>query len=496
MSVRLLLAAGIVLLGFLALALLLLATDTALSVWDRLAAAPAWLRYTWIGGLAVLTGVATLLAWRWLWPRASHNDASEPPVLDEAALQEQLNESMTAGIDTSAALAELAEQRRRKSAGALYLAIYGEVSTGKSALVNALLPDARAPSDPRAGTTLELNQYRWTGDSGGEVILTDLPGFNLGDDERVLAEARRSHLVIFLTDGDITASQHEELARLQALEKPLILALNKSDRYSKQELGVIHDRLAEQTGIDRRDIVPIQTGGREEVVRLLADGQEQRESRERPADVEPLRRALQQQIDQDAELLDTLRDNAVLLLAAEQLDTARQAHREQQAEVLVNRYSRRAVIGALAAVAPGSDLVIQGALATRLIQELCAVYDVSVKEVEIESFLKLAGGRIRKMSALTLAITGNALKAFPGLGTLSGGLIHAVAYGMIFDSLGRAAAQTLASRGALRPLPAAQAFEEQLNVALEKGAGQFARLAAQKVAGQGSGAAARDKTPS
>lgn len=483
MSVRLLMAAGIVLLAFLALALLLLATDTALSVWERLAAVPAWLRYAWIAGTATLTGLATLLAWRWLWPREKRVRRAEPVALDEASLQAQLDDSLQAGVDTSAALAELAEQRRRKSAGALYLAIYGEVSTGKSALVNALLPDAKAPSDPRAGTTLALNQYRWTGASGDEVILTDLPGFNLGEDERVLAEARRSHLVIFLTDGDITASQFEELARLQALGKPLILALNKVDRYSKAELNDIRERLAKQTGIERPKIVPIRTGGREEVVRLLADGQEQRESRERPADIEPLRQAIQAQIDRDAALLDTLRDNAVLLMASEQLDAARQAHRAQQAEELVSRYAKRAVVGALAAVAPGSDLVIQGALATRLIQELCALYDVSVKEVEIESFLKLAGGRIRKMSALTLAITGNALKAFPGLGTLSGGLVHAVAYGMIFDSLGRAAAQTLASRGELRPLPAAQAFEEQLNVALEKGAGQFARLAVRESTG-------------
>lgn len=477
MSVRLLMAAGIVLLGFLALALLLLATDTALSVWERLAAAPAWLRIAWIGGVSVLTLLATFFAWRWLWPVPKQEPEQKSEPLDEQSLQDQLNESLQSGVDAGNALAELAEQRRRKSAGSLYLAIYGEVSTGKSALVNALLPDADVPSDPRAGTTLALNQYRWTGASGDEVILTDLPGFNLGDDERVLAEARRSHLVIFLTDGDITASQHQELSRLQALGKPLILALNKADRYSADELRDIRARLAALTGIDSREIVPIQTGGREEVVRLLADGQEQRESRERLADVEPLRRAIQAQIDRDTALLETLRDNAVLLLAAEQLDAARQAHREQQAEVLVSRYSKRAVIGALAAVAPGSDLVIQGALATRLIQELCAIYDVSVKEVEIESFLKLAGGRIRKMTALTLAITGNALKAFPGLGTLSGGLIHAVAYGMIFDSLGRAAAQTLASRGELRPLPAAQAFEEQLNVALEKSTGQFARLA-------------------
>jgi hypothetical protein len=63
------------------------------------------------------------------------------------------------------------------------------------------------------------------------------------------------------------------------------------------------------------------------------------------------------------------------------------------------------------------------------------------------------------------------------LGTLTGGLIHAVAYGMIFESLGRAAAQTLASRGELRPYPAAIVFEEMLNDNLEAGAIRFAKLA-------------------
>ena len=119
-------------------------------------------------------------------------------------------------------------------------------------------------------------------------------------------------------------------------------------------------------------------------------------------------------------------------------------------------------------------------LATRLISELSKLYDVPVKEIEIESFLELAGGKVKNMTALTLAIAGNAFKAFPGVGTLSGGVIHAVAYGMIFDSLGKAAAETMASRGELRPYPAAEAFEELLHDHLESGAVQFAKLAVSK----------------
>jgi hypothetical protein len=223
--------------------------------------------------------------------------------------------------------------------------------------------------------------------------------------------------------------------------------------------------------------VAISTGGKEEVIRLLGEDIEERSTRERVADIAALRRAVQKHLDRDRELMESLRETAVLTLASEKLEAARDRHREKKADELVSKYSRRAVVGALAAVAPGSDLVIQGVLATRLIRELSRLYDVPVKEIEIESFLELAGGKVKNMTALTLAIAGNAFKAFPGIGTISGGVIHAVAYGMIFDSLGKAAAETMASRGELRPYPAAEAFEDLLHDHLESGAVQFAKLA-------------------
>jgi uncharacterized protein (DUF697 family) len=269
----------------------------------------------------------------------------------------------------------------------------------------------------------------------------------------------------------------EQLESLLKIQKPLIVALNKVDRFSASEARSIADNISQRTNIASNDVVFIQTGGHEEVIKLLSDGGEETISRERAQDIEPLRKALQRKLDGNQELMEQLRDTAVLLLASEKLEQARNEHREQQAADLVQSYSKRAVVGALAAVAPGSDLIIQGLLATRLIQALCKLYGVSVKDVEIESFLRLAGGKVRKLTAITLAITGNALKAFPGIGTLTGGLIHAVAYGMIFDSLGRAAAETLASRGELRPYPAAKAFEEILNDNLEAGAVRFAKLA-------------------
>ncbi len=68
-------------------------------------------------------------------------------------------------------------------------------------------------------------------------MITDLPGFNLEDDTEALEETRRAHLVIFLCDGDLTGSQVKQLQFLRSLDKPVILALNKSDRYSKDEVA-------------------------------------------------------------------------------------------------------------------------------------------------------------------------------------------------------------------------------------------------------------------
>ncbi len=457
--------------------LLLVATDTALSVWARLQAAPLWLQVGYTLALVGAASAISWLAWRWLRPSKKTRASRAAPPETREALHEDIVVSAQSGVDVGEALEELREQERRKRSAAVYIALFGEVSTGKSSLVSALLPEAEVESDARAGTTTEVRHFEWTAESGDRVMIADLPGFNLDDDPAIEEEARRAHLVVFLCDGDMTRSQVAELVRLRKRDKPLVVALNKVDLYSPSEVTSIIRSLAERTGIPRRDIVQVQTGGREEIVRVLADGQEETLGRDRPVDIETLRLAIQRHLDGDRELMESLRDTAVVLLASEKLESARDRHRLARAETVVTTYSRRAVIGALAAVAPGSDIVIQGVLATKLIQELCAIYDVSPRDMEINEFLKLAGGKVRNMAAITMAIAGNALKAFPGMGTISGGLLHAVAYGMIFDSLGRAAAETLRTRGELRPYPAAEAFEDLMRENVQSGAVRFAKMA-------------------
>jgi uncharacterized protein (DUF697 family) len=309
----------------------------------------------------------------------------------------------------------------------------------------------------------------------------DVPGTNeVGAelDELSRGEAQRAHLVLYVCDGDLSRSQLAELERLLELDKPCILALNKTDRYGHAELESLKTRLRNRLeSWPQAELVGVQAGGQRELLRVLPDGSEELVIRPVAPQVDELRQALQRRIDDNPELLERLRDSAVFSLAAGQLDRAENEHRRQRSEQLVKEYTRKAVLGALAAVTPGSDLLIQGYLGVSLIKALSELYRIPVRKADRDQLLKLVQQQVGKTMTLVLAVAGNALKAFPGVGTLAGGVLHAVAYGMIFQSLGRAVARSFESRGELHPLQAARTFKETLGEDLEISARDIATMA-------------------
>jgi uncharacterized protein (DUF697 family) len=122
-------------------------------------------------------------------------------------------------------------------------------------------------------------------------------------------------------------------------------------------------------------------------------------------------------------------------------------------------------------------VLIQGYIGTAMTQELCKLYGAAPRDLDIEEFLDLSQSRVGRALPLSLAVAGNGLKAFPGAGTVAGGLVHAVAYGLIFDALGRSLVLTLSRHGQLLPDVAAKEFEEGISEHIETGARRIARLA-------------------
>jgi len=478
-SLRYLLAAGVVLLFLLLVVITGMAGDTLLSLWEKLQHAPWYIGGLFITILLIFSAGSAIILWKLLRP-AKQSAAAKKPI-DESSLQQRIEAAAESGIEIESAKEELRKLRQRRQTGKLYIALTGNISTGKSSLVNSLLPNAQATSEVTGGTTRDITEFHWVTASGDEVILIDMPGLqdavSQGLSDSARSEAMRAHLVIYLCDSDLTRQQIKELKLLAELKKPLILALNKSDWYSDEERKKILERLRQHTTeIDDITVVAIRTQTEKEVVVKRPDGTESTELRRIEADIKELARALQRRIDNNPERLEQLRDSAIFTLAARNLDEAELRQRVEKGQRLVRNHTRSAVVGAMAAISPGTDILIQGALGISLVKSLCSLYDVPVSQLEIDRLLKLGQTRLNRHIALIMAVLGNAMKAFPGLGTLAGGALHAVTYGMIFDALGRSLNETLASRGELATLPVINRFTENLGDQLEKSTGNIIRL--------------------
>ena len=443
-----------------ALLLALLTVDTALSVWQRLQALPAGFRYLYIALLAIAAVLIAGLGWRLL--RRSRAGRKVKPV--EPVTRERIQQRAAKLLELEAATpevdVELADLDRRAASGELHVAVFGAINAGKSALIRALVPQADAASDVVGGTTRAVHHFHGRLPDGRELVLADVPGSQEDAGREALAreEVLRAHWVLYLCSGDLSRSEVAEVAWLREFGKPFVLVLNQVDRYNESERRQLLARLAERTGVK---VVAVSAGGEEEVEVETADGV-LLQRRPRTPDIAALLALLSRQLAPGAAAFEPARQGAVLRGLDQRLGEVEVQRRAELAEVIVGKYPRRAVVGALAAVAPGSDLVIQGALGTGLVRELATLYETPVRQIDIDGLVDRAGRTLRTTTAVVLAIAGNAAKAFPGLGTLGGGLAHAVAYGMIFDSLGRAVAQTLAESGRLDGEVAAQAFADRL----------------------------------
>jgi len=473
---RLILIAALAVAAAALLWLVLGVLHSALTLWQDLRALPMWAQ-----AIVAALFVAALagLVWAAIWllgPRRRKPVAVAAPTRGE--VEQRIDALKQRSAETSALEAELAELDRRARAEQLYVAVFGEISAGKSSVIRALAPDAAPQVDVLGGTTRAVSHYSATLASGQDLTLADVPGTHevTGSVREQLArdEALRAHVVLYVCAGDLTRDQDAELRWLRGFGKPLVLALNKADQFAGGERAALERALRERYAEVTDARVVVSAGGVEDFERRLADGRVEHVRRNRKPDVAALSTLLQGYAAAGAQAFEPAREAAVLSSVDARAESLSAQARERDADAVVTKYTRRAVVGAMAAVMPGSDLVIQGVLATGLIRELGKLYGISVRDIDIDAFLGQVKLTLRTSASLVLAIAGNAAKAFPGLGTLGGGVLHAIAYGLIFDSLGHAVATTMRENHCLDTTAASASLAALL---ADTSAGRLKRIA-------------------
>ncbi|MCK5696583.1 MAG: GTPase domain-containing protein [Gammaproteobacteria bacterium] len=539
---RTILSIILLLLFFVFLVGILFVTNLSFSVWEQLQQKPSWLIWTYLVIIFCIFLVFGRIIGHFLWPKKNRllkekknkvvnnisattqrlediglSITSDTPnnKQDDTASTQKNNQSHSSpnllensdelldkwehDFESSAELmaikAELSDYEQRKSQKILYLSLFGDISCGKSSVIKALIAvnsdveqKEEIETNVMGGTTREIIHYHWSikdNDSEYPIILTDMPGLNEQFallDMMSTEEMQRAHIVIYLCDGDLTATQFEELKALLLLKKPCLVALNKADRYHQEELLLLIERIKKRLSeIDSEQTVPVCTisaGAMREYIRVTPDGDEQRVQRPIAPDVQSLYEQLVNMMHiYNVDELELLREKSVAQMVNNKLDQVEAAHKRTQSLNMVSSYTKKAVVASMATISPGTDILVQGYLGIQMIKDLCKIYDAQATDIDANKLLELIKSRMDKTLPLLLAIAGNGLKAFPGIGTVSGGLMHAVAYGMIFDTLGHSVARTLEVTGELSPVLISDLYEEQLSENIESRTKDFIKLA-------------------
>ena len=361
--------------------------------------------------------------------------------------------------EIKAAVDELDAKRQTQQ---LEIVAFGTISSGKSSLLNALAGRAVFQTNVVGGTTVTRSEIPWP--AGDRVVLVDTPGLaEIRGESRAsesAAAAKNADLVLFVVDGPLKDYESELLGTLAAMEKRIVVCLNKEDWYDTPQRDELLRQLAEQVSpaVKSADVVAVRSRpAKRRRVHVLSDGSEQDEEVAVEPDVAPLARRMMSIVERDGrELL-----LANLLLQSRGLvDEAKErvlATLDERADEVISKYMWAA--GGAAAINPFPLLDLAGgsAITVKMVLDLANVYGQKIDTDTIVTLLGQLGKNFVAMVGATAAApalaaaVGSMLKTVPGIGTITGGVIQGLVQALVTRWIGRVFCQYF--RNEMQPPP-------------------------------------------
>jgi small GTP-binding protein len=342
--------------------------------------------------------------------------------------------------------AELADDIREVQAmldklehGHLHIAALGRVSVGKSSLLNALMGQALFSTSPLHGETRQQARARWEERASGSLFLIDTPGINEIDGEARERMARevseRSDLVLFVIDGDMTDSEYRTLQELAREHQPLLLVLNKCDRYNAVQREQLRASLLARVGelIPPGNFIEVTADPAPRIyIQRDEHGQETESERASPPDVGALRERIWEILEAEGKTLAAL--NATLFAGklSDRIGARVLAVRRHLGERLIRNYSLVKGIAVALNPLPVADLAAAVTVDMTMVVHLADVYGMPMTRRQSGQLIKTISSQLLLLMGTTwfIHLAASLLKAGSGgLSTLfTAGAQGAVAY--------------------------------------------------------------------
>ena len=321
---------------------------------------------------------------------------------------------------------QLRQMLKKLRDGRVDIVVFGEISTGKSAMINALVGEEAASVSAEGGWTRESWLVAWDkcgyhipGLADSKVALIDTPGINEveGEARAQLARDAAAHgdLILFVTDSDLNQTEYESLCQLIKTNRPVIVVLNKKDLYSQQELdqlvsGIRDERFAD--ALPPEDLVLTAADPKKiEYVIEDADGTTRTEMRSPGPDTEALRARILEILGRDGKSL--LAFNAAMFASdkSDKIASLKVKMRDRKASKLIWGYAVSKAIAAAANPIPLFDVLGGTLIDASQIVALGRVYDIKMTRRNATGLLKTVLFAAGWITAASYAVP-SILKAF------------------------------------------------------------------------------------
>ena len=290
--------------------------------------------------------------------------------------------------------------------GHLHIAVFGRVSVGKSSLLNALLGKTAFSVSVLHGETRSVNMQQWEEYADGGLFLIDTPGINEIDGEareRMAHEvASRTDLLLFVVDSDLTDVEFQALKIVAAAHRPILLVVNKADRYTEDEQRQLRSILRTRTqGVIAPENIVFTTAqaSRQSVIFIDEDGTERDGIRERPLNVGALKARLWDIVEAEGKTLAALNASLFAGDLSNALGQRILAVKRELGAKTIRLYCLGKGIAVAFNPIPVADLVAAAMIDAGMVAHLSRLYGLSISRNE-------AGDLVRTVLAQMVLLMG------------------------------------------------------------------------------------------